>query len=111
MSDEEVVWRVEDGVGWITLNRPDAGNSITWQMRDRLTELFEEASASLHVRAVVLTGTGDRHFCTGAALGAGAATAAAAERPPDAPERASGEVARLIRRGWQRLISSMLDCE
>src|SRR5690606_17877733 len=32
-------------------------------------------------------------------------------RPADAPERAVGDVSRLIRRGWQRLVASILDCE
>lgn len=106
--EEQVTHRVDGGVAWITLNAPEAGNSITPAMRDRLGDLFEDASADPAVRAVVLTGAGDRHFCTGANLGG---ERPAPARPEGAPERIMGDVARMIRRGWQRVIGAMLDCE
>lgn len=108
--DQQVTYEVAGGVATITINRPDVGNSLSFDMRDRLVELFEQASGDLAVRGVVLTGTGDRHFCTGANLGA-SSIASAPARPEGAPERAVGDAARMIRRGWQRLVSSMLDCE
>src|SRR5688572_23112320 len=103
--------RVEhDGaVARVTLHRPDAGNSLTPAMRDHLADVFDELSASLGVRAVVLTGAGEKHFCTGAGLGG--AQKPEPPRPDEAPERALGDVARLVRRGWQRLVTSILDCE
>ena len=61
------------------------------------------------MRAIVLTGAGERHFCTGAGLGG--PQKPGPERPADAPDRALGDVARMIRRGWQRLVASILDCE
>jgi 2-(1,2-epoxy-1,2-dihydrophenyl)acetyl-CoA isomerase len=97
------------GVATITIDRPDAGNSLTASMRDSLADTFGELSATLGVRAVVLTGAGDRHFCTGAGLGG--SQPAQPARPEGAPDRALGDVARMIRRGWQRLIASILDCE
>ncbi len=100
--------RVVDGVAWFTLNRPQAGNALTTAMRDELAEWFEAASTDLAVRAVVLTGTGEKGFCTGADLRPQPRTEV---RPPDAPARTSGEAARMIREGWQRLVSSILDCE
>lgn len=99
----------ERGVATITIDRPDAGNSLTSQMRDHLADTFDELSATLGVRAVVLTGAGDRHFCTGAGLGG--AQNPEPPRPEGAPDRALGDVARMIRRGWQRLVASILDCE
>ena len=57
-----------DGVASITLNRPEAGNAITAAMRDQIVVWLEEASADLVVRAVVLTGAGEKGFCTGADL-------------------------------------------
>src|SRR4051812_9266147 len=78
-------------------------------MRDTLSSLFDELSATLGVRAIVLTGAGERHFCTGAGLGG--PQKPGPERPADAPDRALGDVARMIRRGWQRLVASILDCE
>ena len=99
----------EAGVARITLDRPEAGNSLTAEMRDHLADTFDELSATLGVRAVILTGAGDRHFCTGAGLGG--AQKPEPPRPADAPDRTLGDVARLVRRGWQRLVASILDCE
>ncbi len=107
--DEQVTWRVADGVATITINAPEQGNALTGARRDRLAELFHDASSDLAVRAVVLTAAGERHFCTGAALGG--PRPAGPPRPEDAPDRVMGDAARMIRRGWQRLVASILDCE
>ena len=107
--DELIQVAIDGGVARITINRPDAGNSLTASMRDHLADTFEELSATLGVRVVVLTGAGDRHFCTGAGLGG--PQKPGPPRPEHAPDRALGDVARMIRRGWQRLIASILDCE
>jgi len=106
--DEQVLHRLEDRVSWITLNRPEVRNAITPDQRDRVIGLLEEASADVGVGAVVLTATGEG-FCTGADLRAG-------RRPPPpkpegAPERIMGDAARMIRRGAQRLVAAVLDCE
>lgn len=100
---------VDGGVARITIDRPEAGNSLTAEMRDHLVDTFDELSATLGVRVVVLTGAGERHFCTGAGLGG--AQRPEPPRPDGSPDRALGDVARLIRRGWQRLVASILDCE
>jgi 2-(1,2-epoxy-1,2-dihydrophenyl)acetyl-CoA isomerase len=100
---------IADGIARVTIDRADAGNSLTPEMRDHLADTFDELSATLGVRAVVLTGAGERHFCTGAGLGGAQKPEPA--RPEGAPDRALGDVARLIRRGWQRLVASILDCE
>jgi 2-(1,2-epoxy-1,2-dihydrophenyl)acetyl-CoA isomerase len=99
----------ERGIATVTIDRVDAGNSLTAGMRDGLADVFDELSATLGVRAIVLTGAGERHFCTGAGLG-GAPTPEP-PRPEGAPEKALGDVRRVIRRGWQRLVASILDCE
>jgi 2-(1,2-epoxy-1,2-dihydrophenyl)acetyl-CoA isomerase len=56
----------------------------------------------------VLTATGNRHFCTGADL---RADRPEPPRPPGAPEKVTGSVARLIAGGAQRLVAAILDCE
>lgn len=100
---------IDGGVARVTIDRPDAGNSLTAEMRDHLADTFDELSATLGVRAVVLSGAGQRHFCTGAGLGG--AQKPEPPRPNGVPDRALGDVARLIRRGWQRLVTAILDCE
>ena len=107
--DEQVQVAIDGGIARVTINRPAAGNSLTAAMRDHLSDTFEELSATLGVRAIVLTGAGERHFCTGAGLGGPQKPGPA--RPDNAPDRALGDIARMIRRGWQRLITSILDCE
>lgn len=107
--EEQVLHKVEDRVSWITLNRPEVRNAITPDQRERVIALLDEASSDLAVGAVVLTATGEG-FCTGADLRAGR------DRPPPpkpegAPDRIVGDAARMIRRGAQRLVSAVLDCE
>lgn len=101
-ADSLVLHATDNQVSWITLNRPESLNAITPDQRERLIQLFSDASADPAVRAVVLTGTG-RGFCTGADLRGGQGQAVG--------ERIAGDVARVIRLGAQRLISSILDCE
>jgi 2-(1,2-epoxy-1,2-dihydrophenyl)acetyl-CoA isomerase len=107
-ADDHVLRRSASGVTWITLNRPEAGNAITAAMRDQVIVWLEEASADLAVRAVVLTGAGEKGFCTGADL---RSSGPALPRPEGAPRLAVGDSARMIRTGWQRLVSAVLDCE
>ncbi len=107
--DEDLLARVEDQVLWLTLNRPDAGNAITPDVRNRIIEHLQAANESRGVRAVVLTAAGARHFCTGADLRVGRAEPD--PKPAGEPERVVGDAARMIRTGIQRLIAAMLDCE
>jgi 2-(1,2-epoxy-1,2-dihydrophenyl)acetyl-CoA isomerase len=106
---DDLIRRIEDGVCWITLNRPEAGNAITQFMRDRIAEWVRDASSDLFVRAVVITGAGDKAFCTGADLRGG--RHAPRPKPDDAPDDVVGDAARMIRDGWQALVTSILDCE
>ena len=57
--------RVDDGVLWVTLNRPHVFNALTGEMADQLAALVEEATGRDDVRVVVVTGTGPA-FSTGA---------------------------------------------
>jgi 2-(1,2-epoxy-1,2-dihydrophenyl)acetyl-CoA isomerase len=103
--EETVRYELSGGVGWITLDRPEALNAIDANQRDRLISLFHGASADPDVRALVLTATG-RGFCTGADLrsNSGRSAVRLAEPRP-------GDVARTIREGAQALTASILDCE
>ncbi|MEU8121739.1 enoyl-CoA hydratase-related protein [Spirillospora sp. NPDC049024] len=61
---ETVLYDVTDGVGTITLNRPDGMNSLTVEMKESLRAAVVRAAADPAVRAVILTGAG-RAFCAG----------------------------------------------
>lgn len=105
--EEQVLHRVEGGVAWITLNRPDVANALTFQQRNHVVDLLKAASDDYAVRAVVLTANG-RHFCTGADL---RAAQPAIPKPDDAPDMPNGFPSRNIRFGAQRLVAAVLDCE
>src|SRR5580692_12075219 len=94
-AGDDLLRRIEDGICWITLNRPDAGNAMTQFMRDQIAAWVRDASADLFVRVVVITAAGDRAFCTGADLRGGRLAPRA--KPDDAPDNAVGDGARMIR--------------
>ncbi|QIL71392.1 enoyl-CoA hydratase family protein [Diaphorobacter sp. HDW4B] len=57
-------WQVENGVGTITLNRPDRKNPLTFESYAELRDLFHELKWATDVKAVVLVGAGG-NFCSG----------------------------------------------
>jgi 2-(1,2-epoxy-1,2-dihydrophenyl)acetyl-CoA isomerase len=63
--EEHVKVEVEDGVGWIRLNRPEKMNAIGTLTRKQLGDAIKQAERDDAVRVVVLTGSG-RAFCSGA---------------------------------------------
>jgi enoyl-CoA hydratase len=73
MDYEQVLYEVADGVATVTLNRPEQRNALSAQMLGELVEAMKAAKADDEVRAVVLTGAGDKAFCAGADLGGFAA--------------------------------------
>ena len=64
IEEVDVLYRVEDHVAVITLNRPDRMNTISGPMLNELTARLLEADADRDVRCVILTGAG-RAFCAG----------------------------------------------
>jgi len=89
MSEEVVLHEVrDDGVGILTLNRPERMNAWTGELETRYFELLEDFDKSDDVRAIVVTGAG-RGFCPGADMdvlqgigGGGAESLAATDRKP-----------------------------
>lgn len=56
----------KDGpVAVVTLNRPEAMNALSRTLRARIVEAFTELDADETIRAVILTGAGERAFCAG----------------------------------------------
>ncbi|MEV0964049.1 enoyl-CoA hydratase-related protein [Streptomyces sp. NPDC049910] len=111
-----VLHHAENGVLWITLDRPEVLNAVTREQRKRITTLLADASADPEVRAVVITATG-RGFCAGADLrverpeAAATGNPASGSYPAGGPERVPGDVARMIRLEAQPFIAAVLDCE
>jgi 2-(1,2-epoxy-1,2-dihydrophenyl)acetyl-CoA isomerase len=106
--EDELQARLENGVLWLTINRAGSGNAIPYYVRDRLIQHFEDAHVDLAVRAIVVTGAGDRHFCTGADL---SVPQPARPKPEGAPERPVGTGINMMRRGFETLMQRVQDCE
>src|SRR5213078_1335170 len=70
MSEKTVLWEVADGVGRITLNRPDTLNAWTAEFGAELRDVVAGPAADDSVRAVLITGAG-RGFSSGADLKSG----------------------------------------
>jgi enoyl-CoA hydratase/carnithine racemase len=70
---EELLYEVVDGVATVTLNRPDQRNALNGELLAALVDAMKQARDDDAVRAVVLTGAGDKVFCAGADLGGFAA--------------------------------------
>ena len=106
---EEQVRHVIDGaVATIELNRPESGNALTPAQRDRVVALLDDDNANVAVRAVLLTASGDRAFCTGADLRVDRPDTHPV--PTGAPARPVLSVDRTCL-GAQRLIAALQDCD
>lgn len=65
-SDEsEILYEIRDQIGFLTLNRPQARNALTFAMYDRVAEICENAPTDGSLKAIVITGAGDRAFAAG----------------------------------------------
>ncbi|WP_319825430.1 enoyl-CoA hydratase [Thalassovita sp.] len=62
---QTVLYDRKGAVAVITLNRPEALNALSVQLRAELAAALRRAETEEEVRAVVLTGAGDRAFCAG----------------------------------------------
>jgi enoyl-CoA hydratase len=64
-ESDEVLSRVDNGVGFVTLNRPKAINSLNQLMIDQLSAVLAKWEQDTTVSAVVLSGAGERGLCAG----------------------------------------------
>jgi enoyl-CoA hydratase/carnithine racemase len=60
-----ILYEIRDGVGTLTINRPEARNALTFEMYDRIAEICAEPSPNGGVKALILTGAGERAFAAG----------------------------------------------
>jgi len=91
-----------DGVGRITLDRPEAKNALTVEMRDAIVDTVRAARADDTVRALLITGAGDA-FCAGMDL---SASTVAKASEPEYQTRSTSEALRVgvqsfIRELWE----------
>ncbi len=60
-----LTYKTGDGIATVTLNRPDVHNAFDVRMQDELAALWQWIRHDDSIRAVVLTGAGEKAFCTG----------------------------------------------
>ena len=65
---ETIIFDKKDGVGYITLNRPQVLNAYNIKMRDELYEVLNAIKADPEIRVVIVKGAGEKAFCAGADL-------------------------------------------
>lgn len=64
-AGDDILYEVRDNIGYLTFNRPEKRNSMTFEMYERLAQVCIEASEKRDIRALVLTGAGDKAFAAG----------------------------------------------
>ena len=62
---DELLHEVRDGVAYVTFNRPQARNALTFAMYERLAEICNNANGDRSIRAILITGGGDKAFAAG----------------------------------------------
>jgi len=61
----DLLYEINDGIGRITFNRPQARNALTFQMYEQLGEICQQAENDSSVKVLVLTGAGEKAFAAG----------------------------------------------
>jgi enoyl-CoA hydratase/carnithine racemase len=64
-SNEDILYDLKDGIGWVTFNRPQARNAFTFAMYERLAEFCQQANEDKSFKVLVFTGAGDKAFAAG----------------------------------------------
>ncbi len=65
MPYSAVIYTKKDHVGYITLNRPEAGNSISLKLAEELEDVCLKVNQDDDIYVVTITGAGDKAFCNG----------------------------------------------
>ena len=68
---ETILYEVLDNVATLTLNRPQVYNALSPTLIQEITKAIQAAEADSTVRVIVMSGVGDKAFCSGADLKAG----------------------------------------
>lgn len=68
MNNKTIAYERDGGVAIVTLNRPETMNAISRQLLQELADMMAAIAGDDDVRAVLITGAGEKSFCTGADL-------------------------------------------
>src|ERR1700740_3487669 len=64
-ASEDLLYSVKDGIARLTFNRPKARNALTFAMYERMASICEAINADRSIKALILTGAGDKAFASG----------------------------------------------
>ena len=64
-AGDDVLYDVRDGIAYVTFNRPQARNALTFAMYERLAEICGIADQDRSIKAMLLTGAGEKAFAAG----------------------------------------------
>ena len=64
-AGQDLLYEVREGIAYVTFNRPQARNALTFAMYERLAEICAIANEDRSIRAMLLTGAGDKAFAAG----------------------------------------------
>lgn len=64
-ANEDLIYSVEDGIARVIFNRPQARNALTFAMYEELASICERINDDRSIKALILTGTGDKAFASG----------------------------------------------
>src|SRR5947208_9445067 len=64
-TNEDLLYSVTDGIARITFKRPQARNALTFAMYERMAEICQEINADGSIKALILTGAGEKAFASG----------------------------------------------
>jgi enoyl-CoA hydratase len=62
---DELLYELRDGVAYVTLNRPQARNALTFAMYERLAQICNQANGDRAIKAILIAGAGDKAFAAG----------------------------------------------
>jgi enoyl-CoA hydratase len=65
VREGDLLFALDDGIGRVTFNRPQARNAFTFEMYERLAEICERANRDHAIKVLLLRGAGDKAFAAG----------------------------------------------
>ncbi len=64
-ANEDLIYSVTDGIARMTFNRPQARNALTFAMYEQMASICESINADHSIKALIITGAGDKAFASG----------------------------------------------